>query len=125
MEKRILSLRKDGMGILKIGPNLECWHQPGAVSCALKIALMIFGNKLEGELCERFGVIREFGRQLLRGAISLGVCALVTLCVGWFLSLLASGSKAQPTGSCKASSCVVKKGDTPRVTASKRGPNSF
>jgi hypothetical protein len=60
---------------------------------------------------------RAFGQLFLRGAISLAVCALVAVCVGGVLSVLAEslGSKAQTSdashgsaGPCKASNCATK-----------------
>lgn len=70
---------------------------------------------------------RTLTELVLRGAISLVVCALAALCVGGFLSALAAnlGPKAQTNsrdqaGPCKAGDCVAKgKAHGPRLAKSK------
>jgi len=70
--------------------------------------------------------VGELGRLLLQGAVRLGVCAIVALCMVGFLSLLAKSTvqkgeeRRSGAALCKARYCAARtKGGGPMLAASK------
>jgi hypothetical protein len=72
-------------------------------------------------------LLRALGRLLLRGAVSMGICAVTALCLTGFLSLIAASFQPKKqavaemiaSGNCKPGRCRPKTSGRRQVVAAK------
>jgi hypothetical protein len=71
-------------------------------------------------------MLRALGRLLLRGALSVGICAVIALCLTGFLSLIATSlqpkkqaAETTTDGECKLGHCRPKTSRVRQIAAAK------